>query len=98
VKVAIDTGSDELWVNPVCSSSTLPEDQQQECRADGHYTASSSSSSQDLNDGNKIPYGKGTVVFEYFSDAISLPDSSTFSKELVALQFYSKLTLRQVSA
>lgn len=76
VKVAIDTGSDELWVNPDCTSSSLTASQVKECKADGHYTASSSDTSSKLTKTNSIRYGKGQVDLAYYSDNIALPQST----------------------
>lgn len=79
VKVAIDTGSDELWVNPDCNDPELINSQQQECVANGKYSASQSST----NDIEKvvgpatesIQYGIGNVKMRYTTDDISLPNS-----------------------
>jgi hypothetical protein len=76
VKVAIDTGSDELWVNPDCTSSGLTASQARECNADGHYDASQSSTMKELSDTNQIQYGKGQVDIQYVTDNIALPDST----------------------
>jgi len=76
VKVAIDTGSNELWVDPVCNSQGLEEEQVQECEADGTYTASSSSTAEESTESNTIQYGSGAVEIQYVTDDISLPDSS----------------------
>lgn len=64
VKVAVDTGSSELWVNPQCSTAQT-ESQRQECEADGRYEPSQSSTYTDLNTGATIPYGIGTAQIEY---------------------------------
>ncbi len=76
VKVAIDTGSDELWVDPKCSTGDLEPTQQQECEADGTYIASKSTSAKGPQGGADIPYGKGEVEIQYYFDNIGLPGSS----------------------
>lgn len=76
VKVAIDTGSDELWVDPDCTSSGLTASQARECSADGQYDPSQSSSAQQLSITNQIVYAKGQVDLEYVTDNIALPDST----------------------
>lgn len=76
VKVAIDTGSDELWVNPDCTSSGLTASQAKECNADGQYDVSKSSTADILSTTNQIIYGKGSVDLEYVTDNIALPDST----------------------
>ncbi|KAK0703469.1 aspartic peptidase domain-containing protein [Lasiosphaeria miniovina] len=76
VKVAIDTGSDELWVNPDCQDTSLQASQAQECLADGLYdpTKSSTSSQSGLSaKTTSIKYGIGDVKLSYVKDTISLP-------------------------
>ena len=73
-KVAIDTGSDELWVNPQCST-VQASSQRAECQANGQYKPSSSSTSEVLDVTNQITYGKGQVNIQYVRDSISVPDS-----------------------
>ena len=75
VKVAIDTGSDELWVDPDCTSTSLSSDQVAECQADGQYIPSRSSTSNQQSGSNDIPYGKGEVLIDYYKDNIAVPDS-----------------------
>ncbi|KLU82927.1 hypothetical protein MAPG_01994 [Magnaporthiopsis poae ATCC 64411] len=74
-KVAIDTGSDELWVNPQCSTVQVSS-QRAECQANGQYKPSSSSTSKVSDVTNHITYGKGQATIQYVQDSISLPDSS----------------------
>lgn len=76
LKVAIDTGSDELWVNPDCSSPDLTSGQAQECFANEEYQASKSSTSDKLGSTSEIKYGKGYVELAYYKDTIALPDST----------------------
>lgn len=76
VKVAIDTGSDELWVNPDCTSTGLTASQVQECQSDGKYVPKSSSSAHKLTATNQIQYGKGAVDLAYYTDNIALPEST----------------------
>ncbi|TLS22118.1 uncharacterized protein PpBr36_09250 [Pyricularia pennisetigena] len=75
VKVAIDTGSDELWVNPVCSA-VKSQDQKAECVANGQYNPGQSSTAQASTTSNNIPYGKGDVNITYYKDSVSIPNSS----------------------
>lgn len=81
VKVAIDTGSSELWVNPNCKTSQSTA-QYQECLTNGQYDASQSSTAKDLDSGNTIPYGIGTVEIEYFKDNVALPNSTINLKNI----------------
>lgn len=76
VKVAIDTGSDELWVNPDCTSTGLTAGQKQECTSDGKYVPRTSTSAEELTDTNTIQYGKGAVELAYYTDNIALPEST----------------------
>ncbi|RYP05267.1 hypothetical protein DL764_003928 [Monosporascus ibericus] len=77
VKVAVDTGSSELWVDPVCQTSQSLS-QVEECIANGIYDPYQSDTFEDLNSNNTIPYGIGIVQIEYgFADpslAINLTD------------------------
>ncbi|KAK1764093.1 acid protease [Phialemonium atrogriseum] len=76
VKVAIDTGSDELWVNPNCSSDDLTFSQQSECLANDEYNPAKSKTAQVTTDTTEIQYGKGFVELEYVKDNIALPGST----------------------
>lgn len=84
VKVAIDTGSDELWVDPNCDDADLSTSQQQECQADGQYNPSDSSTVNVLNSTSEIEYGKGAVEIEYVTDNVAVPDSTI---NLTSIQF-----------
>ncbi|KAK8040649.1 candidapepsin-1 [Apiospora marii] len=81
VKVAIDTGSSELWVNPNCRTSQSTA-QYQECLTNGEYDPSQSSTSTDLDSGNTIPYGIGNVEIEYYKDNVALPNSTIKLKNI----------------
>ncbi|KAK7973979.1 hypothetical protein PG989_015827 [Apiospora arundinis] len=81
VKVAIDTGSSELWVNPNCKTSQSTA-QYQECLTNGQYDPSKSSTARDLDSGNTIPYGIGTVEIEYVKDDVALPNSTIDLKNI----------------
>lgn len=76
IRVAIDTGSDELWVNPDCSDINLTSGQQQECLRDEQYDPRSSSTAQQLQSSQEIKYGKGYVQMRYYTDDVALPDST----------------------
>lgn len=62
VKVNFDTGSSELWVNPVCSRSNDPEF----CESFGRFESSTSFVS--TGETGTITYGTGYVDFEYGYD------------------------------
>ena len=86
--MAIDTGSDELWVNPECDDVTLEDSQRAECRGNGIYSASKSSTSDvDKVIGpatETIKYGIGKVDMRYTTDDIGLPGSDI---KLKSVQF-----------
>lgn len=82
VKVAIDTGSDELWVNPVCSS-VKDKDQKTECVDNGQYSVKQSTTAQKSTSSKNIPYGKGDVNIQYYRDSISIPNSTVTLNEVV---------------
>ncbi|KAI1421477.1 aspartic peptidase domain-containing protein [Xylaria sp. FL1777] len=66
IDVLIDTGSFELWVNPICSASNVPEF----CEVFGHYNPAMSSTSQRVNGEFTIKYGSGQVAGSYYKDDI----------------------------
>ncbi|KAI1173103.1 aspartic peptidase domain-containing protein [Nemania sp. FL0916] len=72
VEVLIDTGSFELWVNPVCEKSNVPDF----CQVFGHYDPALSSTSQKITDvGFNIKYGSGEVAGDYYKDDIYISGS-----------------------
>lgn len=74
VKVVIDTGSSELWVNPDCSNAaSLP--QQMECVDNGDYHVSASDSVEVSKVEAELRYGLGDAIIRYVRDDIALPDS-----------------------
>lgn len=84
VKVAIDTGSDELFVDPNCSDRDFTTFQEKECLADGTYDPSTSSSSTKTGETSQIVYGSGAVNIAYYIDSIGIPGSS---QNLTKVQF-----------
>lgn len=78
VKVVLDTGSFELWVDPTCSAASTS-DQDAECEAAGLYNPNSSSTVVDMAATNQLPYGKGVVDIAYVADNIQLPGSRSES-------------------
>jgi hypothetical protein len=90
VKVAIDTGSDELWVDPNCQDSNLTQDQEQECNQDGVYNPSSSSTVKTSSSTNVIPYGIGTVKIKYVQDSVQI--SGTGMSSVPKTKFLSRNT------
>ncbi|KAI0530341.1 aspartic peptidase domain-containing protein [Xylaria digitata] len=71
--VLIDTGSFELWVDPVCSKSNVPEF----CEIFGHYDPTLSSTSQKIEDGGfGIKYGSGEASGSYYKDDIYISGES----------------------
>lgn len=75
VKVAVDTGSSELWVNPNCRTVNT-NDEYQDCVMDGQYDPNTSSSFQNLESRSSITYGIGKVELAYVKDNVALPNSS----------------------
>ncbi|GKT66530.1 eukaryotic aspartyl protease [Colletotrichum tofieldiae] len=73
-KVAIDTGSSELWVNPNCANAGSTA-QTQSCRSNGQYDPQDSSTSSVYRQTGRIKYGKGEVILQYVSDNITIPGS-----------------------
>ena len=77
VKVALDTGSSELWVNPDCTKSGSTT-QAQLCKQAGSYSPDKSSTSKTSSQTSSITYGKGEVELQYVADNITFPDSGEF--------------------
>lgn len=67
-RVTFDTGSSDLWVDPVCSTSAAA----WFCNSVSTYSASSSSTKQDLGKTFSLTYAGGTVSGEWYSDIIAL--------------------------
>lgn len=73
VKIAIDTGSSELWVNPNCR--IVPYDEEAECLASGTYNPKNSTSADFYkNKDYPFEYEEGNVYVKYYHDNITLPD------------------------
>lgn len=81
VYVVLDSGSFELWVDPTCSTASTSS-QAADCQGAGLYDPSNSSTAQDMEATNELPYGKGTVDIAYVADSIQLPgtDAKTLSQ------------------
>lgn len=77
VKVAIDTGSDELFVDPNCNDRSFTGSQQQDCTEDGQYDPSTSSTSNVTQETSEITYGSGAVDLQYVVDSIGIPGAGT---------------------
>lgn len=71
--VQIDTGSFELWVNPLCAS--LSGGNADFCATVGQYNPDQSSSAKSLGLETFLEYGIGNVNITYFTDDIALPGS-----------------------
>ncbi|PSR83824.1 aspartic peptidase domain-containing protein [Coniella lustricola] len=84
VKIAIDTGSDELFVDPDCSDGDFTTSEIQQCEAQGTYTPSTSTTSQKTGESSSIVYGSGEVVISYYIDSIGVPGAS---QNLTDVQF-----------
>ncbi|KAL1841820.1 hypothetical protein VTJ49DRAFT_6573 [Mycothermus thermophilus] len=66
VPVQFDTGSSELWVNPVCANSNNPE----YCAAQPRFTQSSTI--VDLGEPGYVEYGTGYALFQYVYDYVAI--------------------------
>lgn len=81
VRLHIDTGSSDLWVNT--PSSTLCEKKSQPCAASGTYAANSSSTYSYISSDFNITYVDGTgAVGDYVSDTVTVGGAT-----LAKLQF-----------
>ncbi len=64
--VTLDTGSVELWVDPVCANSYDPTI----CAEAPVYYPNISSTAQDVGETFSITYGTGDVYGEYLTDTV----------------------------
>jgi hypothetical protein len=94
VKVAIDTGSDELWVNPNCNDGSLTADQVTECQQDGKYDSTSSSTANTTTETNTIPYGIGEVEIKYVFDNIAIVGTQA---KMTGVQFGTAVTSSELN-
>lgn len=74
VRVQLDTGSNELWVDPDCSTVTTSASQQF-CESVGTYVPSDSSTFTDLEESTTLAYGRGQADISYVTDSIVVPGS-----------------------
>jgi hypothetical protein len=82
VLVVLDSGSFELWVDPTCSAASTAS-QIADCNSAGLYNPADSSTAQDMEATNELPYGKGVVDIAYVADSIQVPgtgDTKTLSQ------------------
>lgn len=84
VKIAIDTGSDELFVNPNCNDRDFTQQQQEECTDDGRYDPKTSTTSNVTQATSQIVYGSGAVNIQYVVDSIGIPGAG---KNMTDVQF-----------
>ncbi|KAK3312756.1 aspartic peptidase domain-containing protein [Apodospora peruviana] len=68
IKVFIDTGSYELWVNPKCNTSAS----ETLCQSYGNYYPNKSNSSAYVGGDFAVTYGTGAVKGSYWSDIMSI--------------------------
>ncbi|KAK3937813.1 acid protease [Diplogelasinospora grovesii] len=68
IKVFVDTGSYELWVNPKCNSSA----DAAICQSYGNYYPTKSNSSAYVGGNFAVTYGTGAVKGSYWSDIMSI--------------------------
>ncbi|KAK1760239.1 aspartic peptidase domain-containing protein [Echria macrotheca] len=68
VKVFIDTGSYELWVNPRCNTSAS----ETICQNHGNYYPNKSNSSSYVGGDFAVTYGTGAVKGSYWSDIMNI--------------------------
>ncbi|KAL5606712.1 hypothetical protein BROUX41_003108 [Berkeleyomyces rouxiae] len=82
VRVIMDTGSSELWVNPNCDRAQSYS-QQQQCLNSGQYDITQSLTGKSSSLQSQIRYGIGAVTVRYATDNIALPDSDIRAKDVI---------------
>ncbi|KAM7208284.1 Aspartic peptidase domain containing protein [Naviculisporaceae sp. PSN 640] len=68
ITVILDTGSNDLWVNPTCVTANIPD----YCNQFAQFDWTASSTLQDLEVAHIIRYGKGNVTFQWVADAVTI--------------------------
>ena len=71
VTVLIDTGSDELWINPDCSTAGS-DTNEAFCNTLPRFDPAKSSSVNNTGEKGQITYGRGQVSFDYLADQVSI--------------------------
>lgn len=75
ITVIIDTGSSDLWVNPICETSGQPDF----CTSFPQFDYTASSTISDTGYADILSYGKGNVTVEYVSDVVTIGCKSSRS-------------------
>lgn len=73
VGLILDTGSFELWVNPSCKSSAMPD----YCESFPRFDETKSSSFNDTGKLSLLTYGQGHAMVVYAKDVVSIGCKST---------------------
>ncbi|KAM5342114.1 hypothetical protein ACJ41O_015145 [Fusarium nematophilum] len=85
VSVNFDTGSAELWVNPVCANAQNPEF----CESFGHF--GESSTFVDLKTEGSVVYGTGYANFKYGYDYVGV-GSAKIKQQIFGVAYDSSFT------
>ncbi|CAK7269457.1 hypothetical protein SEPCBS57363_003612 [Sporothrix epigloea] len=86
VRVQLDTGSNELWVDPDCS--TVVDTKSQEfCESVGTFDTDKSSTLVDTETSTTLAYGRGQAEIEYVMDSIVIPGLNSSNSKLKQVQF-----------
>ncbi|KAM4056368.1 eukaryotic aspartyl protease [Hirsutella rhossiliensis] len=72
IRVLVDTGSSELWINADCSTSGSSAEQAFCTSKVGRYNSNSSNTASSSGEKSGIRYGSGSVNFTYFIDDVAL--------------------------
>ena len=76
VRVQVDTGSSELWVNPNCAT-TVSAELRRLCMSMTPYDTKQSSTFRDAQQSGTIQYGSGSVAMRYTFDSITVGGEHT---------------------
>jgi hypothetical protein len=69
VKLILDTGSSEMWINPNCSASASPA----ACELSGKYKPELSGWAVPINRYFDFRYGTGFAKGQYYGDIVYIP-------------------------
>lgn len=72
VKVNLDTGSTELWVNPNCNDAKLTQNLKDECIFGGQFNTKGSSTFKALGTKGNVTYVSTSAAFTYSTDDVKL--------------------------
>ncbi|AEO68451.1 uncharacterized protein THITE_2022936, partial [Thermothielavioides terrestris NRRL 8126] len=88
ITVAVDTGSPDTWVNPVCATAGSP-GLMTACSNIKPFAWAASSTFRDLGLANQLTYGIGAALVEYVSDVLGV-GTATIKPQIFGIAIQSR--------